>query len=367
MNWPIIESNNGIKVRINDQDLLNFTSNDYLGLAQNIELKETMATAINKYGLGSTGSRRLSGNHRLFLDTEESIASWIGKESAVMFNSGYQMNVSIFSTIVSKSTLVIADKLIHASLVDGIQSSDAQLVRFRHNDTGHLAQLLKKYAHNYSDILIVCESVYSMDGDTAPIHEIIQLKNDYQARLLVDEAHSIGLFGEGGNGWVNEKGILNEVDILLVPFGKAFGLSGAMFLSNQELAARLKAKCRGYIYSTALPLPVAIGIKEASKIIQSSQSLRQNLQQNIQAFKSQLDTISDSQIQPIIIGDNNQASSCEKSLIEAGFFVRAVHHPTVPKGQSRLRITLTACHTVDEVLALAHQIKTVLSPVGSLA
>ena len=360
MNWPVIESSDLGLVKVNGADLLNFTSNDYLGLSQNNELKNTVSEAINAYGLGSTGSRRLSGNHQIFLDTEEFIAHWVGKEAAVMFNSGYQMNCSIFSTLTSKSTLILADKLSHASLIDGIQSSAAQLMRFRHNDIQHMSQLLKKYAHQYESIWIVCESVYSMDGDEALIHDIIDLKKEYNATLLVDEAHSIGLYGDGGNGWINNKGLMKHIDVVLIPFGKAFGLSGAMLISSKQITSLIKSKCRGYIYSTALPISLAIGIQKASELIQGADDLRHNLKQNIRLFKSILKTESVSQIQPIIVGENNKAIRCEKALMDAGFFVRAVHHPTVPKGQSRMRITLTAQHTDTQIRDLANGIRRVL-------
>ncbi|MEK9727987.1 MAG: 8-amino-7-oxononanoate synthase [Candidatus Margulisiibacteriota bacterium] len=365
MSWPVIDTSEKNNVRINENYLINFTSNDYLGLAQHEVLKNVVADSILKFGIGSTGSRRLSGNHQAFLNAEESIANWIGKESAVMFNSGYQMNSSIFSVLASTSTLIIADKLIHASLIDGIQFSKAQLVRFRHNDMDHLSQLLKKYAHQYESILIVCESIYSMDGDEAPIEEIIEFKKMYNATLIVDEAHSIGLYGNGGNGWLNKKQFIDSVDIVLVPFGKAFGLTGAMLISNQEISAQMKAKCRGYIYTTALPIGIAVGIEKSIQLIVEANDLRNNLIENIKLFKSIISTTSFSQIQPIIVGSNQQASIIESALIESGFFVRAVHHPTVPKGESRLRITLTAQHHKSQIIDLANHIKHHLSSSGT--
>ena len=357
MNWPVVEENKDNEhIIIKGKTMVNATSNDYLGLAKNNELKQHIAEAIYTYGLGATGSRRLSGNHQVFLDTELAIAHWIGKEAAIMFNSGYQMNASIFSALSQKSTLIVADKLIHASIIDGIQNSDAQLMRFRHNDMGHLAQLLKKYAHQYSDIMIVCESIYSMDGDISPLKSLVEIKQTYGATLIVDEAHSIGCYGHQGNGWINEHGRLNEVDIIMVTFGKAFGLSGAMVVANQAIVAHLRAKCRGYIYSTALPLPMAVGIQKACEIIQNGDNLRLKLKKNIQTFKSIIQTNSDTQIQPIFIGNQKEANECEASLIKTGYFVRAVHHPTVPMGQSRLRITITSTHSTDQLIGLANQI-----------
>ncbi len=357
MNWPVVdEFKNDGQIVIQGNAMVNATSNDYLGMAQNDELKQHIAEAIHTYGCGATGSRRLSGNHQLFLDTEETIAHWIGKKAAILFNSGYQMNASIFSALSQKSTLIVADKLIHASIIDGIQNSDAQLMRFRHNDMVHLLQLLKKYAHQYSDVMIVCESIYSMDGDALPLKSLVEIKQAYNATLIVDEAHSMGCFGPRGNGWVNEHECLNEVDIIMVTFGKAFGLSGAMVVANQDIVARLRAKCRGYIYSTALALPIAAGIQKACDIIQNADNLRLKLKKNIQTFTSIIQTESDTQIQPIIVGEKQKAIQLEQELIKAGYFVRAVHHPTVPMGQSRLRITITSTQSTDQLMELAQQI-----------
>lgn len=356
MNWPVIKKTNLDTVNINDHTLMNGTSNDYLGLSQHPDLKSAITNAVMTHGVGSTGSRRLSGNHQSFLDTESCIAQWVGTPAGVMFNSGFQMNSGIFSAITNTRTLVVADKYIHASLLDGIRQSPAQLVRFRHNDTDHLSHVLKKYAHQYSEVIIVCESIYSMDGDVAPIHQIIQLKHAYNAKLIVDEAHSIGLYGHKGNGWINRHNCLQDVDILLVTFGKSFGLSGAMMLTTQSIAAQVKTNCRAYIYSTALPIPLAIGIQAACTIIQHSDPLRRKLASTIRQFKSIISTSSNTQIQPIIFEQNTHATVCEQILFRRGFFVRAIHHPTVPKGQSRLRITLTATHTAHDACELANHI-----------
>lgn len=352
---PLIIRKKRSFVTVGKNQMVNFSSNDYLGFSDNEELKAYVKTAIDWYGLGATGSRRLSGNHQLYLETEAHIAYWVGKPAGVMFNSGYQMNCAIFSALATKSSLIITDKLIHASIIDGVQNSDAQLVRFRHNDVHHLAQLLKKYAHNRDKIFIVIESVYSMDGDMPPLQAIIELKKKYQATLIVDEAHSIGLYGKAGNGWVNHCNALDDVDIVLLAFGKTFGLSGAMVVSDLEVAQKIKAKCRSYIYSTAIPLPIVSGIQKASKLIATNGSLVQNLRKNIQIFKNGIQTQSNSQIQPIIIGEKHKAESIEKRLINAGFFCRAVHHPTVPKGESRLRVTLTADHSEDQIKAFIQE------------
>lgn len=360
MELPIVLNKKHAFVNVGKRQMINFASNDYLGLSDNEELKAHVKSTIDLYGLGATGSRRLSGNHQLYLETEDHMARWVGKPAGVMFNSGYQMNSAIFSTLASTSSLIITDKLIHASIIDGVQNSKAQLVRFRHNDVQHLSQVLKKYAHHKSDLYIVIDSIYSMDGDMAPLQAIIELKKQYQATLIVDEAHSIGLYGNGGNGWVNHHNALDDVDIVLLAFGKSFGLSGAMLVSNQEIVQKIKAKCRSYIYSTALPLPISSGIKKASEIISERNDLNKKLNENIGLFKTLISTKSNTQIQPIIIGDKDTAIHIETGLIEKGFFCRSVHHPTVPKGESRLRITITSEHTTLQINALAEALNTAL-------
>ena len=321
MEQTLISQKKDAFATIHDKSLVNFTSNDYLGLSDNQELKEHIKYVVDSYGIGSTGSRRLSGNHQIFLDTEEHIAKWLNKPAAVMFNSGYQMNCSIFSALCSRSCLIVTDKYIHASIIDGIQHSGAQFVRFRHNDMSHLSQVLKKYANNKSNVYIVCESIYSMDGDTVPINDVIKLKKEYNATLIVDEAHSIGLYGNQGKGWLHENKCINDVDIILLAFGKSFGLSGAMLLSSQDVVQKIKSKCRSYIYSTALPLPIASGIKKASEIISERHDLIEKLKNNISYFKALISTKSNTQIQPIIIGDKDTAIQVEKDVIEKGLFL----------------------------------------------
>ena len=353
MNWPVIDDMDDELVNIGGQWLLNFTSNDVLGLASNRRINAAIKQAIDCYGMGSTGSRRLSGNHQVFLETEALIADWIGKPSAVLFNSGFQMITGLFKALAGPGTLILADKLLHASLIDGIQESGARWHRFRHNDIAHCEDILKKYAHQYDEIFLVCESVYSMDGDMPPVHDLVRLKHQFGAKLIIDEAHSIGVFGDGGRGWAFEKGVLDEVDILLITFGKAFGLCGAMVIANQQIAATLKSACRSYVYSTALPLPIAIGIQSSCEIIKRSDHLRKQLQDHIVKFKSLIQTPSNTHIQPIVIGHNKATSAVEKRLIDGGFYVRGVHHPTVPKGQSRLRITINVNHSIEQLSALS--------------
>lgn len=356
MNWPVINDKDTQMVEIDDKSYVNFTSNDYLGLSVDEQLKQGMINSIQTYGCGSTGSRRLSGNHQLFLDVEGLVSSWVGQPSGVFFNSGFQMNVAIFQTLATQSTLILADKLSHASLVDGIINSTAPWKRFRHNDMDHLNQLLSKYHTQYDQIFVVVESIYSMDGDQADLYGLVQLKLKYGFKLIVDEAHAIGVYGDQGRGLVSHQNLVSSVDIILLTFGKAFGLSGAALLSDEKTTAEIKLRCRSYIYSTALPLPNIAAIKTALNLVISANIQREQLYQNIDLFKSLVSTKSLTQIQPVIIGEKDKANQLEQYLMEHGIFSRAVHHPTVPYGESRLRITVLSHHTSTQIVECATKI-----------
>ena len=365
MNLPVISELREELVTINNQKMLNFSSNDYLGFSQNDELKEQMVQAVHMFGLGSTGSRRLSGNHDLFLSTEQKYADWLQKESAVYFNSGYQMNSAIFEVLTSKDTLIIADKLIHASLIDGIQRSSAVLKRFQHNNITHLKQLIEKYNGLYNTIFVLVEGIYSMDGDQAPLNEIVKLKSEYKFKLIVDEAHSIGIMGPQGKGLIHHLNLQSDVEIILITFGKAFGMAGGMLLSSSELVDTIKTKCRSYIYSTAQPLPMIWVINAAMDLMIKSDYEREKLNKNICSFKRLFNTDSSSPIQPIKLGSKHRANIFEEQLLGAGLFVRAIHHPTVPKGASRLRVTITSIHSQESIEQFYSQFKKVEQRVAS--
>jgi 8-amino-7-oxononanoate synthase len=325
-----------------------------LGFSKHDELKRVMKNAIDAFGIGSTGSRRLSGNHEIYAQTESTIADFMGKPRGVLFNSGYQMNSQLFKALADESTLVVADKLIHASLIDGILSSTATFIRFQHNNITHCETILKKNAHRFSKIFIVCESVYSMDGDSPPIKELVRLKHAFGAKLIVDEAHSIGLIGEKGRGFVHHHGSINDTDIILLTFGKAMGLCGAMAICDDPTADTLKKSCRSYIYTTALPLPVAVTITHACTLLQESSPLRKKLNANITTFKSIISTRSSTYIQPIICSESSM--DVESNLMSAGYYIKLIHPPTVQK--SRLRISIAAWHEPHHIINLAQTLHT---------
>ena len=365
MTIAIIKKRRDQNILIEHNEYIDFSSNDYLGMAQSKQLMDHMKDAVDAYGMGATGSRRLSGNHQVMRETEEVYSKWLQKDGAVLFNSGFQMNVGLFKALFKKNTTIIADKLIHASLIDGILGSGCNLLRFNHNNMHQLEVCLKKAPKN-TPCVIVCEALYSMDGDTPNLDTLIRLKKQYGAQLMLDEAHSIGLYGPNGQGLAYSQGVIKDIDYLLITFGKAFGLSGGMFLANQQHIDTLRGMCRSYIYSTALPLPIVSTIGYACSVITDAHTQRNALFNNIKTFNQLCNVpghpLYNSPIQALIIGDKEPTTEHHLQLLKNGMYVRPIHHPTVPKGASRLRITLTAQHTPENIKKVTGYLATHCNP-----
>ncbi|MDA1353264.1 MAG: 8-amino-7-oxononanoate synthase [bacterium] len=337
--------------------LIDFSANDYLGLSTHPELAQVMAEAALEYGTGSTGSRLVSGDRAITHHLEAELAASMGAESALVFNSGYQMNVSLIPAIVGKGDLVIADKFVHASLIDGIRLSGAKLLRYRHNDMGHLEARLQSAKHSFSRVLIVTESVFSMEGDSAPISELIALKSMYNCELLIDEAHAWGVFGPNGMGLIAKEGVQNQCDYITATFGKSAGSAGAFVACSKERKNQLINTCRGFIYSTALPLPVIAVNRAALTKIKSMNCERETLIQTADQIRNTLSTAGfqtrgNSPIIPIILGENRTVLEAQSKLALAGCNVIAMRPPTVPDGEARLRIVITTHHTQAHIQTL---------------
>lgn len=344
-------------VKRNGRTLIDFSANDYLGLSEDPELAQVMAEAALEYGTGSTGSRLVSGDRPITHHLESELAMSMGTESALVFNSGYQMNVSLIPSIVGKGDAVFADKLVHASLLDGIRLSGAKLIRFHHNDMEHLNKRLSEYRSGFKSALIVTESVFSMEGNVAPIRALLALKQQHGCELLIDEAHAWGVFGPQGMGLIaQEKGQI-QCDYITATFGKSAGSSGAFVACSADRKDHFINACRGFIYSTALPLPViAVNRAALAKIktmneqretlIQTAEKLRHTLTQNGHQIKG------NSPIIPIILGDNQTVLTTQSQLEEKGFNIIAIRPPTVPDGEARLRLVLTSKHTDAQINAL---------------
>lgn len=346
------------------QLMLNLSSNDYLGLASRHDLQSAFLEEWKEkqYPFSSSSSRLLTGNFTVYTELEQLLAQRFGREAAIVFNSGYHANIGILPALAAgPRTLILADRLVHASLIDGIRLSGTPFQRFRHNDYHHLHQLLNKFAAEYDQLFIVTESLFSMDGDTADLCRLVELKKSYPHILLyVDEAHAIGVRGRNGLGIAEEQGCLADIDLLVGTFGKALASMGAYVICNRTLREYLINTMRPLIFSTALPpfqiawtrfiferLPEFAPLRE--RLAQTSRMLAETL-------KGKGGEISQSHIVPYILGDNHACILQAEALQRKGFYCLPVRPPTVPKGTSRIRFSLTADVTEKDVKQLIKEL-----------
>lgn len=348
------EEANAFRFLRQSEGLIDFCSNDYLGLAQRGE--EFQGKQIK----GSGGSRLLAGNYPEIEEFESFLAEFHQSESALLFNSGYNANVGFFSAVPQKGDTIFYDELIHASIKDGMRLSFAKSYSFKHNDINDLKNKLKRAE---GDVYVVVESVYSMDGDSAPLVELAALCEEEVLCLVVDEAHGVGVFGDNGEGLVQALGLEEKVPVRIVTFGKAIGAHGAAVISNKLIKDFLINFCRSFIYTTALP-PHAIQSLQSSYAALKTESLSEELAKKIKIFKSQFSnldsqflTSSSSSIQCVLFSGNELVESVSKELVGAGFDVRPVMSPTVKKGEERIRICLHVFNSDEEIINLANAIK----------
>lgn len=348
------KKNNAFRVLSPAQELIDFCSNDYLGLAQDQEMLHCFTDQVKS--IGSGGSRLISGNSSFAEKLEKELAAFHNAPEGLLFNSGYVANLGLLSCVATRQDTIIYDQLIHASLRDGVRLSNARSFAFRHNDLQHLTQ---KLTQANGKIFIVVESVYSMDGDEAPLADLVNLAKTCNAAIIVDEAHATGVLGPQGKGLVAAYGLEKDIWARVHTFGKAIGSHGAIVLGDQSLKDYLINFSRPFIYTTAMPDILLYGIQAAYRKMAAS-SLTQDLQANIQLFKESISISiskrfipSRSAIQSILIPGNDQVKTVAKTIQEAGFDVRPILHPTVAEGQERLRICIHAFNTKKDILALA--------------
>ena len=361
-----LDSAQGVEVLVDGQRCINFCSNDYLGLANHPQVVSAFQQAASEFGVGSGASHLVCGHSRLHHQLEEQLAAFTGRDRALLFSTGYMANLGVINTLLSKDDYVFEDKLNHASLLDGGLLSGARFQRFLHNDVDNLERRLKKAGEGRK--LIAVDGVFSMDGDLAPLPELSQLADQHDAWLMMDDAHGIGVLGKTGAGCTEYFQLdQNQLPILMGTLGKGFGSFGAFVAGSETLIESLIQFSRSYIYTTALPPAVAAASLASLNIIQNDQSRRQHLQALIQQFRSGANLLglqlsnSVSSIQPILIGDNLQALKISESLAEKGFLISAIRPPTVPEGTARLRVTLSAAHTEQQVAQLLAALEQVLS------
>ncbi|MDF1613389.1 8-amino-7-oxononanoate synthase [Desulfurivibrio dismutans] len=364
---PELEHPDGGRVRLSaaGPDLLDFSSNDYLGLSRHPLPLVAAADALSRYGTGAGAARLMSGDFALHRELEAALARLKEQEAALLFGSGYLANVGLIPALVGRHDVIFGDRLNHASIHDGCQLSGARLHRFAHNDCNHLEDLIKRHRGG-KEALIVVESLYSMDGDICPLAEVVALKERYGCRLLVDEAHATGLFGDNGAGLLAAEGLAHRVDLVMGTLGKALGSYGAYVAGEQRLVSFLLNRARSFIFSTALPPASTAAALAAVQLLADEPELRRELWRRVEIFKSGLTRggikagLGPSQIVPLTVGDNQAALDLAQRLRQRGVYAAAVRPPTVPAGQARLRFSVTNHLDHDDLSAASAIIATEL-------
>ncbi len=344
----------------NGRTVLNFGSNDYLDLARHPRLKEAARRALDDFGTGSTASRLVTGTLPLHEELERVIAGHKGYPAALVFGSGYMTNAGVISSVLDRKGHAFADRLVHASMVDAVRLSGARLHRFHHNDVDSLARQLERHASGRC--MILTESVFSMDGDLAPLSDIATLAEQYDALLMVDEAHAGGVFGPEGAGLIVEYGLQEKVAVSMGTLSKAMGGYGGYVACSASMRQWLINYARSLIYTTALPPPVIAAAIEAFRILHDEPALGATVLARAQRFRAQLqeaglDTMqSESPIVPVLIGDNERALRIARRLADKDIVVGALRPPTVPHGTARLRLSVTLAHTEDNLDRVAAEV-----------
>lgn len=352
----LVETSQGSRITIDGKDVLNLCSNNYLGLADDQRLKDAAIEAVKEYGAGAGASRLVTGTMTLHRALEEKLAAFKETEACLVFNSGYTANIGIISALVKRGDVVFSDRLNHASIIDGIILSRAELLRYPHRDINALATMLEKTTCSGKK-LIVTDSVFSMDGDIAPLKELIGLAERHNCLLMIDEAHATGVLGKNGRGALEHLGLEDKKAniIQMGTLSKAAGGFGAFVCAKQSLIDYLINHSRAFIYTTALPPSVVAADSKAIEIIQDEPCLRLRLRENIEWFRRSLRAmgfaVSDdpTPIIPLMTKEPDVTMDFSKRLFEQGVFVQGIRPPTVASGQCRLRLTLTATHTKEEL------------------
>jgi len=358
----LLDSPQAAHIQADGKSVLSFCSNDYLGLANHPKLIAAMQQGAAKAGVGSGASHLITGHHRYHHELEQALAAFVRLPAALLFSTGYMANLGVISALLGRGSAIFADKLNHASLNDAAVLSRADLHRYPHNDVSALEKMLK--ASRAPAKLVVTDAVFSMDGDLAPVPELLALCEQHDAWLLLDDAHGFGVLGENGRGILSHFKVASKRIIYMATLGKAAGVFGAFVAGEQLLIEYLLQQARTYIYTTATPPALSASVLQALKIIAQEDQRRQHLQLLIKTLKNDLHLqrwqlgASGTAIQPLLVGSNQAALSLSEYLLTQGILVPAIRPPTVPKGSSRLRISLSATHSIEDVqrlIAVLHE------------
>lgn len=357
----LIESAQGPHPVVDGRQVLSFCSNDYLGLASHPALQSALKEAVDAAGVGSGASHLVTGHHNFHHKLEEALARFLGLPAAILFSTGYMANLAAICGLMGRNDALFADKLNHASLNDGAVLSRATLHRYPHNDLTALERLLASSAAARK--MVITDAVFSMDGDVAPLQGLLELCERHDAWLLIDDAHGFGVLGAQGRGCLSHFGLQSPRIIYMATLGKAAGVAGAFIAAEKIVIDYLMQNARTYIYTTAMPPALAAASLQSLQIIEASDERRAHLQDLIEFLRSGLQfrrwRLMDSvtPIQPLLIGGNNDAVKVSECLLEQGILVPAIRPPTVPKGSARLRVSLSAAHTADDVERLAEALR----------
>lgn len=353
------------------RSIADFSSNDYLGLSQSKEIFDGAHEYLldrNYIKNGATGSRLISGNHDVYKETEDFVYRFHKSEAALIFNSGYDANVGLFSSVPQKEDVVLYDEYIHASIRDGMRLSNAKAYKFKHNDLNHLESLITRYKNDSGEIYIVTESVFSMDGDSPDLVQLVSLTEKHHCHLIVDEAHALGVFGDKGEGLLQHLDLHDKVFARIMTFGKGLGCHGAAILGSAQLREYLVNFARSFIYTTALPQHSLATILTAYKTLEKDANAKNRLLYNVSFFTSQMEQLklsnyfipSHSAIHCAVIPGNEKVKNISSVLQQKGFDVKAILSPTVPQGQERLRFCIHSFNTQEEIENVLQELKQLL-------
>ncbi len=350
-----IESPQGPWIVVDGKKVLNFCSNNYLGLANDPRLVAAAREDIEKYGIGPAAVRTIAGTMSLHVELEKALAEFKETEAAISFQSGFNANLATIPAIVGRGDVIFSDELNHASIIDGCRLSRAQIVRYPHNDAQALRELLKEHRHQYNRALIVTDGVFSMDGDIAPLPELADLAEEFDAMLMVDDAHGEGVLGHGGRGIVHHFGLTDRVHIEVGTMSKAFGVVGGYVAGPAKIVEWLRQRGRPFLFSSAMTVPDTAACLAAVRILQESTELVDRLWENTRYFKAQMKALgfdigqSVTPITPVMLGDEKLTQQFSQRLFEEGVFATAIAYPTVPLGKARIRVMISASHSKEDL------------------
>jgi len=350
-----IESPQGAWIVVDGKKVLNLCSNNYLGFANHPVLREKAKEAIEKYGVGPAAVRTIAGTMALHNELEKKLAEFKGAEATISFQSGFNANLATIPALVGREDAIFSDELNHASIIDGSRLSRATIIRYNHNDPADLEKKLKEEGGKFRRKLVVTDGVFSMDGDIAPLPEIAEIAQKYDAIMMVDDAHGEGVLGRGGRGIVDHFGLHGKVDIEVGTLSKAFGVVGGYVAGSKEMIEYLKQKARPFLFSSAVTPPDVAASIAAVDILTESDELVKKLWDNARYFKENMKKLgfdtgkSQTPITPVMLGEATVAQEFSKRLFDEGIFAQAIGYPTVPKGKARIRVMISATHSKEDL------------------